>query len=365
MSNITAQGLMDHINGLAEAKPMAGLGDFEHLRITAENEYPNSSPLGTWNGSGIIAPRNQTWVSAQAKAGKTAFESFLIAGCISVDGLADIPAALEIVPNNEKKAVIHMDTEQDRADQQYNIRTILKRTGCSITPDHYLSYNILQLPLTEYIKTTDAICAAASEKHGGIYCIFIDGIADYMEDTNNITQSRAIREYFTLLANKYDCPVVAIIHQNPGSEKERGHIGGEGQRKCYAMISITKDGDISCAKNKFSRKAGELEPIYFKYDTDKGYHVEIDAPDKGGAAGTEKKKKAIHNCLVASMKPLEAYKHKELVELVMGMTACSEITAKRYIGVAVVNEWVQKGEDDRYRLINSVSGISRYQSVSN
>jgi len=337
------------------------LSTFEHLRITTEKEYPNNEPVITWDGSGIAAAGNITAISAQAKAGKTAFVTMLLAGAISEDGFCDLFSSIEVKENADKKAVIVFDTEQAEADQQYNVRTTLRRAGYATTPEHFLSYNIRQLHVEEYKDVTDSICEAAAAEFGGIHSIYIDGVADYITDVNSVEQATQIREYFTLLAIKYQCPVILVIHQNPGSTKERGHLGSEIQRKCYGIINISKEDGISVAKNSFSRKAGELPPIYFNYSTEKGYHIEVEAPVSNTQKhNLNKVKKIITDALPTTL----AATYSELVTAIVGMTVCSDRTAQRYIQVACANGWIEKGEDERYRHVLPTTDNYRHSPPS-
>lgn len=329
----------------------ATLADYEHLRITVEKQYQNIEPVITWDGSGIAAPRNITAISAQAKAGKTAFINMLAGGAISEDGLCEMFGQIKVVPNDFKRAVLIFDTEQDEADQQYNVRTILKRAVLTSTPNNLLSYNIRQLSINEYKTVTDAICEAASNQFGGIHTIFIDGVADYIKDVNSIEQATEIREYFVHLAIRFDCPVILVIHQNPGTTKERGHLGSEIQRKCYGIISITKDGDLSTAKSNFTRKAGELEPIHFKYSKDAGFHVQVDAPQSNTA--NQKKLIQIEKAAKDALPAPTSYGHNEAVRRIMASgQITSDRTAKDWLKVMVANGWVTQGEDGNYRLNN-------------
>lgn len=319
------------------------LADYDHLRITAEKTYPNNEPIITWGGSGIAAPCNLTAISAQAKAGKTAFCGMLLAGAFNADATF---TEIDVTPC-EDKAVIVLDTEQAEQDQQYNVRTVLCRAGLATTPPNFLSYNIRQLHIAEYQAATNSICEAANNEFGGIHSIYIDGVADFISDVNSIEQATAIREYFTLLSIRYHCPVILVIHQNPNSTKERGHLGSEIQRKCYGIIQITKDGDTSIAKNTFSRKAGELEPVFFKYSQDAGYHIEVDAPVNDATAATRKK---IEDVLKSVMRPLDAYTYTELENKVIAATTCSVSTFKRYLKIWGANKWIEKGQDGSYRM---------------
>ncbi len=324
------------------------LATFDHLRITAEKSYPDNLPVITWNGAGVAAAGNITAISAAAKAGKTAFDSVLMAGALSTTGFYDGFPEIEVLINSDRKAVIHMDSEQSEQDQQYNVKTILKRIGEDVTPDNLLSYNIRQLSVKEYRQFTDDVCHAANNEFGGIHSIFIDGGADYITSVNDEEQAYKIVEYFTHLAIKYHCPVIVVIHLNPGSDKERGHLGSHLQRKCYGLISIKKDGDISIAEPKIMRKAGlnDLQAICFQYSKEKGYHLAVDAPDNNKRQSNLNK---VKNIITEALPTTTAATYSELTAKLVGLTVCSERTAQRYINVACFNDWIFKGEDDRYR----------------
>lgn len=332
-----------------QAQDLKTLDDFLHLRITTENEYPNHEPVIKWSGAGIAAAGNITAISAQAKAGKTAFTGVLLAGAISDMGLYDGFNSIEVLPNTEGKAVIHFDSEQSEYDQQYHVRTILKRNDIENTPDYLLSYNIRQLTVTDYQPTTDAICEAASHQFGGIHLIVIDGGADYITSVNDEEQAYKIVEYFTHLAIRYDCPVIVVVHLNPNSDKERGHLGSQLQRKCYGLVSIKKDGDTSVAEPKIMRKAGlsDLQPIYYQYNKEKGYHSEVNPPDKE----KEKAEKQYNYLLsiASDVFGINSFGHDEAVRAIMKHEKKSESTCKTYLKNMHAWEIINKGDDGRYR----------------
>lgn len=323
--------------------PKPELSEFDKYRVTAEKDIPRVDPVIKWDGHGIAAPGNITVESAASKAGKTAFKLNLVAGAISKTGITDIFESITVTPNPEGKAVIDLDTEQAEADQQDGLRTVLKRAHFDVTPDYYLAYNIRSLSLDNYQDKTNGICEAANEKFGGIHSIFIDGGADYLEDVNDAKTANAIVTYFIQLSIKYNCPVIIIVHLNPGSDKERGHFGSQLQRKCYSMITIEKKGDVSTAKPKFLRKAGlsDLNPISFQFNKDLGYHTQVSAPDPDKTAIEDKERKLgeIADQVFGSCKNL---RHGEAVNEIMRLKGCGESTAKSSLKQMVAFRLVEK-----------------------
>jgi len=336
-------------NLLAEAQASFS---YEHLRVTKEKNIAQPEPTITIGGAAIASPGNITAIGAAAKAGKTATTSVIAAGAISVTGNIDGFPGLEVKPNVKKFAVICFDSEQSEADQQYNVITVLKRAGLENTPNYYLAYNIRQLKFSEYQTVTDAICEYAMEKHKGVHLIIIDGGADYVLSVNDEKDASMIVQYFTHLAIKYNCPVVVVVHQNPGSDKERGHFGSEIQRKCYGLLTITKEADISTLAPKIMRKAGQgdVPLINFKYCKEKGYHVSVEPPDKE----VQKAVKIQNRHLDIAKKvfaPPTALTFSDAVSAIMKETSKGERTAKQMISDMKGWGYISLENDKHYRLV--------------
>ncbi len=327
------------------------LADYDQYRVTKEKDIPQPKPTITIAGAAVASPGNITGISAAAKAGKTALAGVILAGAISKTGEVDGFNDLAVIPNTEGKAVIHFDTEQSEADQQYFINTILLRAKIENTPDYYRSYNIRQLNLENYQVVTDSICELANEKFNGIHLIVIDGGADYIASVNDEEGANKIIRYFIHLSIEYNCPVIVLIHLNPGSDKERGHFGSQFQRKCYGLITVIKDGDISTAQPKIMRKAGngEIPLLHFTYNKEKGYHVQVDAPDKADNKAVQERER-LRKIAETVFAPPASFSHKQAIEKIMNHTSRKISTAKMMLENMTGFGFVDHGSDKNYRL---------------
>ncbi len=336
------------------------LSDFEAYRITKEKHVPDTPGIITIGGAKIAAACNITPITAEAKAGKTAITSVFIAGAISITGEIDGFKEVEVIPNPEGKAVIHFDTEQSEADQQYNLKSILKRSGFEKTPQYYQSYNIRTLPLNEYQNFTADICRLCNEKFNGIHLIVIDGGADFIKSVNDEAEANAIILFFTCLAVKYECPVILIVHLNENAGKNgdtmpRGHVGRQAVRKGYAQLNIIKEGDISTLQALRARKAGMADTpiVCFEYDKEKGYHVSVDADSVKDTKDSKKDLAAQSRTWKMAGKvlaPPKALLNKDVIAAIRKATAKSQSTAKRYLGDMLDWGMVSYSDDLHYRL---------------
>lgn len=345
-------GVSKNVSLIKGISTMQMLDEFHHLRITKEKDIPQPDPTITIGGAAFASPGNISVISAMAKAGKTAFTGVLLAGAISDTGEIDGFPDVYVEPNLTKKAVIQFDTEQSEADHQYNVNTILKRAGLEETPSNFLAYNIRQLSISEYKKVTENICKVADELFKGVHLIVIDGGGDYIESVNDESSANLIIQFFTHLSIKHNCPVIIIVHQNPGSEKERGHFGSELQRKCFGLVGITRDRDISTLQPKIMRKAGfnDVPLISYMYSKEKGYHVPINAPDKEQVKSD--KERLRHAEIAQSVfSSNNSYSYTQVVQMIMQATSKGERTAKTMVANMAGWGQIEKGVDNNYRLV--------------
>lgn len=330
------------------------LEDFDSFRITKEKHVVDAPATITFGDSKVAAPGNITPVTAESKAGKTAVINVIIAGAISQDGVVDGFDNLTVIPNRDGKAVIHMDTEQSEADQQYNLKTVLFRAGLEATPEFYHSYNIRTLGIKEYEAFTENVCKLCYEKYNGIHLLVIDGGADYITSVNDEAEANAIVSFFTKLAVVYNCPVVLVVHLNENAGKNtdtmpRGHIGRQAVRKGYCQLNITRDGDVSTMQALRARKAGTIDTpvICFQYCKIMGYHISVDPENiqttkqnNKDMAGKIKAEKIAAKIFTGT----SSCSYTDSISKIMKETGKSKPTAKRYLDDMQGWEIVRKEE---------------------
>jgi AAA domain-containing protein len=323
-------------------------------RITRHTKIDKPVPVITINNEIISTEGNLTTISGASKSGKSAFTSILLAGAISTDGVIDGLEYVNVQPNTNKKAVIHIDTEQAKHKHQNNLLSVLSRANMDDC-DYLLSYNIRELEIAQYTEVTNNICAGALATFKGIHLIVIDGIADFISDVNDAEQSTAIVKYFEELAIKYHTPIIVIVHTNPGSDKERGHLGSQCQRKCESLLIIKTEGNISFIEPKLLRMAGKanIPNIQFMYDKDRGYHIgcgvrSVNANDK--ILQRINKLSELCSHVLGGQKSL---RYQKVIEEIMIHTGKSMNAVKSLFKELKAHKMIVKGEDGYWRVDNN------------
>lgn len=343
----------------APGKPIVyTLEDFEVYRITAEKNIPHYDPTIKISGASFATPGNMSVISAAPKGAKTAIAAVMIAGAyttdISEDGYASADGfnSIQVAANKDNKAVICIDTEQAAADQQYKVCTITKRAGLTHTPESLHEYNFRSLSCEQLKAAATQVATLCAEKFGGIHLIVIDGGADFIKSVNDEEAAAGIIQFFIGLSIVHECPVIVIVHQNPGSEKERGHFGSEAQRKCYGMVSIAREGDVFTMQPKIMRKAGtgESHMVNFIYSKEKGYHIQIDAQDREELKQYKENEKYKKLAIQVFPAP-NSYRYVEAIAKIMEQCKVKKTAAKDRLNAMQDFGFIEQGEDERYRLV--------------
>lgn len=250
---------------------------YEHLKISSSNPISAPIPIISIAGCPIGTAGNIVVLSGSPKAGKSSVSNVLLAGAINpIGNVYDGFEGLEIAENVNQRAVIHLDLEQSRHQHFKSFANgVLKRTNLTEEPDYFLSYNLRELDVKNYPHVFKDLLKAANNLFGGIHLIVVDGGADFLKSVNDEQSSNALVHFFEQIAVKYKTTIVIIIHFNPNSEKQRGHLGSQLQRKAESVLAVKRNGNVSYIEPQFLRGADgtDIPQIQFQFDKQKGYHI--------------------------------------------------------------------------------------------
>jgi hypothetical protein len=95
----------------------------------------------------------------------------------------------------------------------------------------------------ERLTILEGILEREAQRLGKVDTVLIDGIADLCKSPNDEIESLELVSKIHSLSHIYDCPILSVLHENPGSEtgKTRGHLGSELARKAFANLRVDKD----------------------------------------------------------------------------------------------------------------------------
>jgi len=242
-----------------------------------QNQPDEPQPRFYLAGVGVATAGNLQTISAQAKTGKSACVGGMIAA--SFGTVADCLGWKS--ENLNGLAFVHLDTEQSLFDHWQLINRAVRRAGIETAPTWLRSYCVTGFSVREIRQTIRHALETAAQKFGGIHSFILDGAADCVADVNDPAESNDFVAELHALAILYHCPIVGVIHLNPGSEfKTRGHLGSQLERKAETNLKLEKDGDcvtvIWADKNRRAPISKNTAPR-FVWSDEYGMHVTASA----------------------------------------------------------------------------------------
>ena len=221
-------------------------------RITPETKLPPMQPLFKMFDTPCFYRGELVAACGKAKSGKTLFLSILMAA-----GLTEKVLALERHTDSTDSAgnavvqttppygtppdsggewkplrVLWIDTEQSQQSTQDIIVNRIIPLIENSPADSLFAYNLRGLG---FEKRREMVEAAVRTVKPDI--VIIDGIKDLITDINDAVQATQIMEHLMALAQRYNCCMVNVLHQNKSEADRnmRGSIGTELTNKAFEV----------------------------------------------------------------------------------------------------------------------------------
>ncbi len=267
---------------ISTEKAAAAMRHFKWISVASPRQFnadaPPERPVPRYslNGVPVCTPGNLTAITAPIKSGKSAAVGAMLAAPIAAEaGLVDRDLLGFSASPPAGKKLIHLDTEQSHFDADANVRRASMRAGVERVPDWCWSYFVAGFPPGNLMEILRALLWLASLE-GGTYAVLIDGIGDMVADVNDAEECNAVVSELHALAIEHDCVIVGVIHFNPGSEKSRGHLGSQLERKAESNLALEKDGDGVVTLYGIKQRGAPIaknDGPRFAWSTEHGMHM--------------------------------------------------------------------------------------------
>jgi len=218
----------------------------EILLSIGEHEYKgNNYPTPIMTAGEFSA------IIAQSKAKKTFLKAGFL-GCY-IGGNSNI-----LFPNikshrTEDFTILDFDTEQGKYYTQRSFRRVKEMTGGNY--EFYFGYATRHISSKDRLLMIDYCLSNQSKLYKKpVKLVSIDGIADLVENTNDIVMSKEASDYILKWTYEYNLHVTTIIHKSGITGKPLGHLGTYVLKKAESVIelNINEDNSINVS-NPYSR----------------------------------------------------------------------------------------------------------------
>jgi hypothetical protein len=305
------------------------------IRLLKEREFnlhiepPPLRPIYTLADTPISTPANLTTITSAIKTGKSAVIGAMVASAMPHGQDADL---LSFSSNNAKDvALLWFDSEQSPDDFWHGVYCSIRRAGLKEKPPWLHAYCLTGLGYKRAWECVTEGTKANADQHGGIHSILIDGFADLVADVNDAGESNSFVAELHDMAIKYACPIDGVIHFNPGSEKSRGHLGSQLERKAETNLALEKDADettvIYSTKNRRAGIPKNLGPR-FAFSTEAAMHVSVESRQ---SAKDQERRETLLALVQDVFAQRPAMRYSELQTTVKKLLTVSDRTAERKV----------------------------------
>jgi phage/plasmid primase-like uncharacterized protein len=273
---------LHRLAGLREVKRQVHQS-FPILKLLSDREWnpnarpPEALPVFKLKGITISTPSNISTITAAVKSGKSAGIESMAAATLAG---TDCDTLGFESGNPDAKALLHFDSEQSPEDHWHHVDRIIRRAHAAAAPKWLRSWCLTGLTFKQCQNCVWEAIRIAREEYPGILAVLIDGYCDLVSDVNDSAESNDFVARLHGLAIQYACHISGVIHLNPGTEKSRGHLGSQLERKAETNLQMEKDkeDESSLIFSTKNRRAGIPRNlgVAFKWDDNLKMHVSCD-----------------------------------------------------------------------------------------
>jgi hypothetical protein len=149
-----------------------------------------------------------------------------------------------------KKWIIDIDTEQGEFHAQRVFRRVAEMVGTN--PANYKPFALRALSANKRLKFIEWIFKESKYK-GNIGLLIIDGVADLVNDVNNLEQSNEVAQKLLEWSANEKCHIITVLHRNFGSNKPTGHLGSAVLKKAETVVFVEKEDENVLVTPEYSR----------------------------------------------------------------------------------------------------------------
>jgi hypothetical protein len=286
-SGITSEGLKSEMEQLTKKinKPSESLTKImltvEKIKKIKEREIRFADPILRQNENAIIFPHTINVIQGQAGVHKSRLAEFICAAMLKLHGFSAELLGYKRENFDANNTVVYVDTERNQSEQfPYALQNIQLKAGYEKQdhPHNFKYISLLEIPRKERFGVLDEYLKVLKQETNNSLFIVLDVSTDCIEDFNKTDKSMELIDLMNVAINEHDVVFLCLIHENPKSEKARGHFGTELMNKASTVMQVSyekdsKQNDTDLIKVRYlkCRSTARHTPFFAKYsDEHKG-----------------------------------------------------------------------------------------------
>lgn len=259
------------------------------LKYIKSNEIIFSAPILKQGENAVIFPHTINVIQGQAGVHKSRLAENICSAFLKLHKSNNELLGFKRTSFDTKHTVVYIDTERNLAEQlPFALQNIQKMAGYE-KAEHPLNYeyaSLLQIDRKQRFSALNEYLDHIRKSTDTPLFIVLDVSTDCIEDFNKTDKSMELIDLMNIAINEHNVTFLCLIHENPKSDKARGHFGTELMNKASTVMQVgfekdasQSDTDIIRVKYLKCRSTARHTPFYIKYSEDAKGLVLADASE--------------------------------------------------------------------------------------
>lgn len=232
----------------------------EILLSIGEHQYKNR-----WYPTPVMTSGEFSAIVAVSKAKKSFLKSAFIGSYIG--GKANILFGNIRSFRDKNYTILDFDTEQGKYYAQRTFRRVLDISGEQY--DDYFCYATRQITSRQRLEMVDYCLKNQTTLYKNpVKLVSIDGIADLVENTNDIVMSKEASDYVMRWTYDYNLHITTVIHKSGLTGKPLGHLGTYILKKAESVIDLEINDDKTITVSNPYSRGYQFESFVFDVNGD-------------------------------------------------------------------------------------------------
>ncbi|MCB0485988.1 MAG: hypothetical protein KDC47_07320 [Flavobacteriaceae bacterium] len=276
------------------------LATHDKLKELKATEIRFSGPVLKQGDNAVIFPHTINVIQGQAGVHKSRLAENICASFLKLNGCQNELLGFKRNNYDATHTVVYVDTERNLSEQlPYALQSIQIKAGYE-RKDHPINFeyiSLLQISRKERFAVLNEYLNHIKKSTDDPLFIVLDVSTDCIEDFNKTDKSMELIDLMNMAINEHNVIFLCLIHENPKSDKARGHFGTELMNKASTVMQVgfekdanQNDTEIIRVKYLKCRSTARHTPFYIKYSNEVKGLVLADASEVSGVVNSRKHK---------------------------------------------------------------------------
>lgn len=272
----------------------------ERLRAAKVADIRFSDPILKHNDNPVIFPHTINVIQGQAGVHKSRLAESMCAALLKLPNCENELLGFSRTCFDAVFTVVYVDTERNLSEQlPYALQSLQIKAGYRKT-DHPVTFeyiSLLEINRKERFKALNEYLEYIKQKISTPLFVVLDVSTDCIEDFNQTSASMELIDLMNIAINEHNVIFLCLIHENPKSDKARGHFGTELMNKASTVIQVgfekdaqQNDTDMIRVRYLKCRSTARHAPFHIKYCNQAKGLVLADAEEYAALVSDRKKK---------------------------------------------------------------------------